>query len=226
MKISYYGHSCFAVTLGGKRLLFDPFITQNELAKDIDPQSLEADLIFLSHAHFDHIDDAVPIAKRTGAPVFANFEIVNWLKAQGVENAEVLNPGGGRTLGFGSVRQVSAVHSSSFPDGSYGGCPGGLVIESTEGNFYYSGDTALSMDMQLIGQGPKLDFAVLCIGDVLTMGVADAIRACDFIRCDKVMGVHYDTFPPIRIDHDAARAQFAASGKELHLVAIGGAVEL
>ncbi len=221
MKITYYGHSCFAVTIGGKRLLFDPFITKNELAKDIDSQSIETDFIFLSHAHFDHIDDAVPIAKRTGAVVLANFEIANWLEKQGINHAEVLNPGGVRTFGFGSVRQVSAVHSSSFPDGSYGGTAGGFVVESGEGNFYYSGDTALTMDMQLIGQGPPLDFALLCIGNNFTMGVSDAIRACDLIRCDQVMGVHYDTFPPIEIDHEDAKAKFTASGKTLHLLEIG-----
>ncbi len=225
MKITYYGHSCFAATLGGQRVLFDPFITQNELARDIDAGKIEADFILISHAHFDHIDDAVPIARRTGAKVISNYEIVNWLEKQGLENLHPLNHGGQHTFGFGTAKYVNAIHTSSFPDGTYGGNPGGFVIESEEGTFYYSGDTALTLDMELIGQGPKLDFAVLCIGDNFTMGVSDAIRACDFIRCDTVMGVHYDTFPPIEIDHEDAKAKFTASGKTLHLLEIGATAE-
>lgn len=226
MKLTYFGHSCFSVQIAGKDILFDPFITKNDLAENIDIERIEANYIFLTHAHFDHITDAVAIARRTGALVVANFEVASWMEKQGIENVHPLNQGGSKEFDFGTVKCVNAVHSSSFPDGSYGGNPVGYVVESEEGVFYNSGDTALTMDMQLIGEDTKLDFAVLCIGDNFTMGVSDAVRACDLIRCHKVVGVHYDTFPPIKIDHEEAIAKFAASGKELHLLPIGGSAEL
>ncbi|HEX7576780.1 MAG TPA: hydrolase, partial [Verrucomicrobiae bacterium] len=108
-----------------------------------------------------------------------------------------------------------------LPDGSNGGNPGGFVIESPEGDFYYSGDTALTLDMKLIGESTKLKFAVLCVGDNFTMGLDDAVKAADFIRCDEILGVHFDTFPPIQIDHVAAKEKFSAAGKTLHLLRPG-----
>jgi L-ascorbate metabolism protein UlaG (beta-lactamase superfamily) len=128
-----------------------------------------------------------------------------------------MNHGGGCRFDFGRVKFVSAIHSSSLPDGSYGGNPGGFVVETSDGNFYYSGDTALTMDMKLIGESTRLTFAALCIGDNFTMGVEDAIKAAEFVRCNEILGVHYDTFPPIKIDHREAVEKFTAAGKHLHL---------
>jgi L-ascorbate metabolism protein UlaG (beta-lactamase superfamily) len=226
MNVTYYGHSCFLVEIAGHHLLFDPFITPNELAKGIDVNRLEADFLFISHAHTDHLADAVSIARRTGAQVASNYEIYLWATAQGIQKAHPLNHGGSLNLGFGRAKFVNAIHSSSFPDGTYGGNPGGWVIESAEGNFYYSGDTALTTDMALIGESTPLKFAVLCLGDTFTMGVEDAVRAAQMVRCDQILGVHYDTFPPIRIDHAAAIRKFQAAGKTLHLVPIGQSVNL
>ncbi|HEV2319004.1 MAG TPA: MBL fold metallo-hydrolase, partial [Verrucomicrobiae bacterium] len=112
-----------------------------------------------------------------------------------------------------------------FPDGSYGGVPGGFIIKSSEANFYYSGDTALTLDMKLFGEDIRLNFLILCIGGNFTMDVDDAIRAADFLQCKEVMGVHYDTFPPIKIDHAAAIEKFLAAGLTLHLLPIGGMKE-
>jgi L-ascorbate metabolism protein UlaG (beta-lactamase superfamily) len=226
MKIVYYGHSCFSVEVAGKTLLFDPFITPNPLAKAVDINTVPADYILLSHGHADHVADAEAIARRTGATVVGNFEVASWFGAKGLAKVHPMNHGGGRQFDFGRVKFVNAVHSSSLPDGSYGGNPGGFVVESKSGNFYYSGDTALTQDMKLIGESTRLNFAVLCIGDNFTMGVDDAIKACDFIRCDQVLGVHYDTFPQIAIDHAAAMASFRAAGKTLHLPKIGASMEL
>lgn len=222
MKVTYYGHSCFGVQAHGKHLLFDPFVTANPLARAVDANKIPADYIFISHAHDDHMADAVDIAKRTKAKVVANFEVVEWLVKQGLSNVHPVNPGGTVNLDFGRIKFVQAIHSSSFPDGSYGGYAGGFVTESTEGTFYYSGDTALTYDMKLISETTKLKFLVLCVGDNFTMGIEDAIRAADFLKCNEVMGVHYDTFPPIKIDHAAAREKFKAAGKTLHLLDIGG----
>lgn len=226
MKLTYYGHSCFQVEVKGKKILFDPFITYNELAKDIDVNSIQADYIFLSHGHTDHVADAVSIAKRTGCQVVAAWEIHEWLQKQGVEKSHPMNTGGKWNFDFGTVKCVVAQHSSSLPDGSYGGNPMGFLFVTDEGNFYYSGDTALTLDMQLIPSWSKLDFCVLPIGDNFTMDVADAVRCADFVQCKKVVGVHYDTFGFIKIDKTVAQQAFAAAGKELFLPAIGTAIDL
>jgi L-ascorbate metabolism protein UlaG (beta-lactamase superfamily) len=226
MKLTYYGHACFAVTAGGKRLLFDPFIRPNPLAESIDVEKVEADFILVSHGHGDHVADAVEIAKRTSATVIAPFETASWFEKQGLENVQGMNHGGAATLPFGRAKLTAAVHSSSLPDGSYGGNPCGFVIESDDGNFYYSGDTALTMDMRLIGEQTKLRFAVLPIGDFFTMGIDDAVHAANFVGTNKIVGVHYDTFPPIKIDHAAAVKTAQAGKKELLLPKIGETIEV
>lgn len=221
MKITYYGHSCFSVEVKGKKLLFDPFIQPNELAKNIDVNKVEADYILVSHGHTDHIADAVSIAKRTNAKVITNWEIYEWLHKQGVENIHPMNTGGKVKLDFGNVKCVSAVHSSSLPDGSYGGNPMGFVVESEEGNFYYAGDTALTYDMKLIGEYRSINIAFLPIGDNFTMGVDNAIIASGFINCPDIIGMHYDTFGFIKIDHQEAVEKFDRAGKKLTLMNIG-----
>jgi L-ascorbate metabolism protein UlaG (beta-lactamase superfamily) len=221
MKVTYYGHSCFSVAVSGKTLLFDPFITPNPLAKAIDVIKIKPDYILISHGHEDHMADAADIAKTTGALVISNFEVCMWLQKKGVARVHPMNHGGWAMFDFGPVKFVNAIHSSTMPDGSSGGNPGGFIVESGEGNFYYSGDTALTMDMKLIGEANRLKFAILCIGDNFTMGTDDAVRAADFIRCKEILGVHYDTFPPIKIDHAAAKEKFKAAGKNLHMLPIG-----
>jgi L-ascorbate metabolism protein UlaG (beta-lactamase superfamily) len=226
MKITYYGHSCFSVTVNEKVLLFDPFITPNPLAKQIDINSIQADYILLSHGHVDHTYDAIAIAKRTGAKVICCWEIAEWLKKQDITNVHPMNIGGKWKFDFGNVKCVVAIHSSGMPDGSYGGNPMGFIIESTQGNFYYSGDTALTYDMKLIGEYRKVDFAFLCMGDNFTMSVDNAIIAADFIRCERIIGMHYDTFDYIKINKDEAIEKFSRSGKELQLIPIGNTIEI
>jgi L-ascorbate metabolism protein UlaG (beta-lactamase superfamily) len=221
MKITYYGHACFGAEISGKYLLFDPFITQNPLAKSVDVKKIKADYILVSHAHDDHLADAASIAAQTGATVVANFEVAEWLGKNGVRKTHGLNPGGSFSLEFGRAKFVHAIHSSSFPDGSYGGVPGGFVVESKEANFYYSGDTALTLDMKLFGEVARLKFAILSVGGNFTMDADDAIRAAGLLQCKDIMGVHYDTFPPIKIDHNAAKEKFRTAGLTLHLLSIG-----
>ncbi len=226
MKFTYYGHSCFLVETKGKKILFDPFITSNELAKHIDVSKIECDYIAISHGHFDHISDVVTIAKRTNAIVICAYEIYEWLSKQGLTNFRPMNTGGKWSTDFGVVKAVAAVHSSCLPDGKYGANPMGFVINTTEGDFYYSGDTALTMDMQLIPRWAKLKFAVLPIGDKFTMDIEDAITTSDFVQCNKVIGVHYDTFEQIKINHEVAKEKFAKAGKELILLKIGQTIEI
>jgi L-ascorbate metabolism protein UlaG (beta-lactamase superfamily) len=221
MKFSYYGHSCFGVEIAGRHLLFDPFISGNPLASAIDVTAVPADYLLISHGHEDHIADAVAIAKRTGATVVSNFEICTWLGRQGVERTHPMNHGGTSTFDIGRVKYVNAVHSSMLPDGSNGGNPGGFVVGTVEGRFYYAGDSALTMDMKLVGLGTPLRFAVLPVGDTFTMGVDDAIQAAELVNCREIVGVHFNTFPPIQIDRAAAVERFKASGRVLHLLSPG-----
>ncbi|HQQ95259.1 MAG TPA: metal-dependent hydrolase [Bacteroidia bacterium] len=221
MNITYYGHSCFSIDINGTKLLFDPYITPNELAKHIHIDSIEADYILVSHGHEDHIADLVGLGKKTGAKVICNWEIHNWLKTKGLENLHPMNVGGKVKMEFGNVKCVAAQHSSSLPDGTYGGNPMGFIVEGPEANFYYAGDTALTYDMKLIGEYRTIHFAFLPIGDNFTMGVDNAIIACDFINCSNIVGMHYDTFAPIKIDKQDALSKFKRAGKELTLMEIG-----
>lgn len=226
MKFTYYGHSSFAVEVKGRKILFDPFITPNDLARSIDVDRIEADYIFVSHGHADHVADLKGVAERTGAKVVGAFELTEWISKQGISNVHPMNTGGKWAFDFGTVKCVVAHHSSGLPDGSYGGNPVGFVFTTSEGNFYYSGDTALTFDMELIPRFAKLDFAILPIGDNFTMGVEDAIIAAEFIECSRIVGVHYDTFGYIKIDQKEATQQFEAAGLTLLLPAIGETINI
>lgn len=229
MKFNYFGHSCFSVTLqsesGDKTLLFDPFLTSNPKAHaaDCDSCTPEADYVLISHGHFDHVEDAVAILNRTGAKALACYEICEWLRKHGVaaEQLHAMNIGGNSGFEFGGVQMVQAIHSSTMPDGASGGSPAGFVVRGGEGAFYYSGDTALTLDMQLIPRRGELKFAVLCIGDTFTMGPEDALEAAKMVQCNEVIGVHHGTWPPIAIDAQAATALFKSAGKRLYLPAAG-----
>ena len=226
MKITYYGHSSFGLEIAGKHLLFDPFISPNPLAKDIDIEKIPADYILISHGHEDHVADVEAIAKRTGATIIACYEVAVWFAGKGIEKYHPMNTGGQTSFDFGTVKFVHAVHSSTLPDGSMGGAPGGFVVRTEEGNFYFAGDTALTYDMKLIGEYEKLDFAFLPIGDNFTMGVDDALTATSFINCKEIIGMHYDTFPYVKINQANAIETFARAGRNLHLMSIGESVEM
>ncbi len=221
MIVTYYGHSCFSVEVSGKTLLFDPFITPNPLASSVDYATLRPNYILISHGHFDHVADVEAIARLSGATLIGNYEVLQWFGGKGLEKIHPMNSGGSWSFDFGRVTFTTAIHSSSMPDGTYGGRPGGFCIETPEGAFYYSGDTALTRDIKLIAKDGPLKFALLCIGDNFTMGVKDAVTAAEWLGCTEIIGVHYDTFPLIAIDHAASKEAFAKSGKNLHLMGIG-----
>ena len=225
MNVTYYGHSCFSVEVSGKTLLFDPFITPNPLASSIDYANLRPDYILLSHGHFDHVADVEAIARLSGATLVGNYEVIQWFGGKGLEKIHPMNSGGSWNFDFGKVTFTPAIHSSSMPDGSYGGVPGGFRVETPEGAFYYSGDTALTRDIELIAKAGPLKFVLLCIGDNFTMGIKDAVTASEWLGCPEIIGVHYDTFPLIAIDHAVAREAFAKAGKNLHLLEIGAIKE-
>ncbi|MCF1750048.1 metal-dependent hydrolase [Mariniradius sediminis] len=226
IELTYLGHSSFLARIQNKNVLFDPFISPNPKASKIDPTSIGADYILLSHGHEDHVADAESIAKRNNAMIVSNYEIAVWFAQKGVEKYHPMNIGGSKQFDFGRVKSVAAVHSSTLPDGSSGGNPGGFVIEHADGCFYYAGDTALTYDMKLIGEEFKVDFAIMPIGDNFTMGIKDAIKAADWVGTKRIIGMHYDTFPYIAIDQEAAKKAAAEAGKELILLNIGDSITL
>jgi L-ascorbate metabolism protein UlaG (beta-lactamase superfamily) len=226
MKLTYYGQSCFSVEVKGINVLFDPFITPNELAKNIRLEDIKADYILVSHGHADHVADCVMLAKQNNATVIGSFEVTGWMNAHGVEKFHPMNTGGKWQFDFGTVKCTNAIHSSSMPDGSYGGNPMGFIINTADTTFYYSGDTALTMDLQLIPRWGQPHFAVLPIGDNFTMGYEDAIAAAEMIQCKNIIGVHYDTFGYIKIDHEKVKKAFTDAGLTLYLPAIGESIEL
>lgn len=226
MKITYFGHNSFSIEIKGKNILIDPFISGSPLVNGkINIHDLKADYILLTHAHQDHTLDAEAIAKNTGAVIVSNFEITTHYENKGI-TVHPMNHGGSWEFDFGKVKYVNAIHTSSFPDGSYGGQPGGFVIEGEHKNIYIAGDTALTMDMKLIPLHTKLDIAILPIGDNFTMGIEDAIIASNFVECDKIIGCHYDTFGYIEIDHEEAKRKFYNADKDLMLLEVGESVEL
>jgi len=225
MRITYYGHSCFEVDYNGVRILFDPFITPNELAAGINVASIKPDYILVSHGHEDHVADVETIARASGATVVAAFEIASYYGAKGLAY-HPMNLGGAWDFGKFRVKCVQAVHSSVLPDGTYGGNPMGFVLTGGPLTVYYSGDTALYSDMRLISEEFNIDLAFLCIGDNFTMGSEDALKASNLVNCNRVVGMHFDTFPYIRIDHDRTKAVFTSAKKELTLPAIGKPFEI
>jgi L-ascorbate metabolism protein UlaG (beta-lactamase superfamily) len=201
IELTYHSHACFSLDVGGTKLLIDPFLSGNELA-DVTAEEVEADYILVSHGHGDHLGDTVAIAKRTGAMTISNFEIQNWLLAQGVESTHPLHIGGGYDFPFGRVKLTIAHHGSALPDGSYGGNPAGFLLTLDGKKIYHACDTALFYDMKLIGE-EGLDVAILPIGDNFTMGPDDALRAVKLLEPKVVIPIHYDTFDVIKQDPHA-----------------------
>jgi L-ascorbate metabolism protein UlaG (beta-lactamase superfamily) len=183
--------------IDGHQVVFDPFLSGNPLAA-ASASELDPEIIFLSHGHSDHVGDTVAIAKRSRAKVVCNFEVGSWLLNQGVASVHQGNPGGGFDHGFVHAKFTIAFHSSSMPDGSYGGVACGFLLHTKASNkrIYFAGDTALFSDMQLIGER-KIDIAFLPIGDNYTMGPNDSLYAIKWLRPRYVFPMHYNTFDVI-----------------------------
>ncbi len=225
MKITYLGHASLLIETQGKCIVVDPFIKSNPAASSIDIKSLKPDFILITHAHMDHVADVQEVAVE-GTKLIAVFEIATYFGNRGID-AMGMNTGGKAKFDFGTLKLVTAHHSSVFHDGVQGGNPVGFVLWNEEGCIYIAGDTALTLDMKLIPQMcPPLDLAILPIGDYFTMGYEDAALAAEFVQCKRVLGYHYDTFPPIKIDHAKAKAYFEERGLELVLLPIGQSIEV
>ncbi len=218
--LTWLGHAALQLDVEGTSLLIDPFLTGNPAAATT-ADEVSPDYILISHGHSDHVGDTVAIAKRTGAEVISNFEIVNWLTAQGVEKTHAQHLGGGHTYPFGYLKLTLALHGSALPDGSYGGNPAGFLLTTGGKKIYIAGDTGLFGDMSLIGD-EGIDVATLPIGDNYTMGPDDALRAVKLLRPKHVVPVHYNTFELIAVDAMgwAGRVEAETSAK-VHLLRPG-----
>jgi L-ascorbate metabolism protein UlaG (beta-lactamase superfamily) len=195
--ITWLGHACFLIESGNHRILVDPFLNDSPTSP-FKADAVSAEFILITHGHYDHIADAVSIARRTGAVCVSNFEICEWLGKQGVRQTEPMNLGGSITLAFGQVKSTLAWHSSTLPDGTPGGNPGGFLLTLPSAKIYIAGDTALFSDMELYSGG--LDLAIVPIGDRYTMGPADAVEAVKLLSPNRVLPCHYNTWPPIKQD--------------------------
>jgi L-ascorbate metabolism protein UlaG (beta-lactamase superfamily) len=203
MKITYHGHSCFLVETSSDRILIDPFLSGNALAV-VKPEDVKCDYILLSHGHEDHTGDALAIAQANSATIVANYEIAEYFAAR-CAKTHGMNPGGAFRFPFGRVKLTLAHHTSSLNAGLnplYMGVACGILIEADDKRLYHAGDTALFLDMQLIGKG-GLDAALLPIGDNYTMGPEDALDALDLLKPKLAVPMHYDTWAPIAQDATA-----------------------
>ncbi|KAA9345980.1 metal-dependent hydrolase [Adhaeribacter soli] len=226
MELTYYGHSCFLLKTGETGILFDPFISPNPLAKHIDLKSIKAEYILLSHAHGDHLADTATLARQNNAKIVAQPEITDWYAKKDLTDSIQMNIGGTLRLPFGTVKMVTAVHSSSLPDGSYGGNPAGYVVQAEGKTIYFAGDTALTYDMKIIGEQYEVDYALLPIGDHYTMGPEDALIAGEWVKAKHIVAMHYDTFPPIRIEKETVAKSAKNAHKDLIFMEIGQTITI
>jgi L-ascorbate metabolism protein UlaG (beta-lactamase superfamily) len=215
-RLRWLGHGCWSIETQGQTILLDPFLNDSPTAP-LKADAIGANYVLVSHGHFDHVADAAAVAVRTGATVVSNFEICEWLSKQGVKSTQPMNLGGGIDLPLGRVKLTIAHHSSVLPDGTYGGNPGGFLLNLEGKKIYFACDTALFYDMKLIGAG-GLDLAVVPIGDRFTMGPDDAIEAVKLLEPKRVVPSHYNTWPPIAQDAKAWAQRVKAETKAEPLV--------
>jgi len=219
LKLCYHGHSCFELEADGHRIIVDPFLNGNIHAK-AKPADIKVEAVLVSHGHGDHVGDAVEIAKNNNGVVISNFEIANWLEAQGVQ-AHGMHIGGAHTFSWGRLKLTPALHGSALPDGSYGGNPAGFLIWMGGKCVYFAGDTGIHSDMALYGRLNPIDLALLPIGDNFTMGIDDAVEAAVLCGAREAIPIHYGTFPVIQEDPNEFVRKLEARGVAGRVVGFG-----
>ena len=201
-RLTWHGHACFTlVTDDDTRIMFDPWLDQNPAADIGTDQVQDLDYILVSHGHFDHFGDAIPLARKTGATLVAIYELAAFAQSKGVEKTHGMSIGGGYRFPFGYAKLTPALHGPNVAgdeEGVFTCMPGGWWLDLGGKRLYHAGDTALITDMQLL-KG-RVDVALLPIGDNYTMGPEDAARAVEFIEPRIVVPMHYNTFDLIRQD--------------------------
>lgn len=228
MIIKYLGHSGFWIKSDNTHFIVDPFVKGMPYENKIDIDHLPCEYLLLTHAHQDHVQDAPAILQKTASTLVANYEIATYFqKKYNVTKTVGMNIGGKLYFEGGFVKMVTAIHSSSFADGSNGGIAGGFLFEIAEIGLYVAGDTALHNDMKLIPEfTTKPIVSILPIGGLFTMDIDDALKAALMTNSSRVIGCHYDTFPPISIDHQKAISLFKTAGIDLILMSPGENIEI
>lgn len=228
MTLTYFGHSAFQLETDGPTLLFDPFISGNKHAEGVvTADELQPDVILMTHAHGDHWGDAPDILKRTGALLISNFEITNYAQNEhGHENVHPMNTGGGYDFDWGRVVQTYARHSSSFPDGTYGGNPNGFILQIGGKTIYNTGDTCRFAEMEWIGEEYEIDLCLMPVGDDFTMGPAEAVACARLLKPRMTVPLHWGTFPVLTGDpHDFAE-RMGEAGLEARVLEAGETLTL
>ncbi len=225
MDITFLGHACFSFQIAHKNLLLDPYIRSNPLAKHINITDIKTDCILLTHGHYDHVEDVVPIYEKNNAPVIvSNFEVTAWYKKKGYTHVHPMSCGGTFKLEDIRVKMFPAAHSSSMPDGSCGGNAASFLLSAEGKNIYLAGDTGLHQDMQLVGDMYTVDIAILPIGGNFTMDIDDALIATKFLGAKKTIAMHYDTFDLIAIDKDYVQKKIQQSQQKYLFMDIGATI--
>jgi len=222
-KLTYFSHSAWMLETNGTTILIDPFLDDNPTSP-VKAKDVKADYIIVTHAHGDHIGDSIPIAKANNAIIISNFEIANWCGEQGV-TAHPLHIGGARDFPFGNVKLTQAFHGSSFPDGSYGGMPAGVLVKVEGKTIYHSGDTGLFGDMRLIAEMNPIDIAIIPIGDNFTMGLNDAVKAVEFLKPKQVIPMHYKKFDVIDGGPNEFVTRVKNMGVDAQVLDYGGSID-